>query len=89
MIPGGGYQNWAWINPANKKPLVPNYAMLACNPDTELHWLWRRFHPDSQEWKDKYEKRGRHYMVTEFTTRNEESGAVLTRGQFTQMIFPD
>ncbi|MBI1991396.1 MAG: hypothetical protein HYS65_17125 [Betaproteobacteria bacterium] len=38
---------------------------------------------------DKFEKRGRHYMVTEFTTKNEESGAVLTRGQFTQMIFPD
>jgi acyl dehydratase len=37
---------------------------------------------------DKYEKRGRHYMVTEFVTRDEESGAVLTRGQFTQMIFP-
>ena len=37
---------------------------------------------------DKYEKRGRHYMVTEFRTKNEESGAVLTRGQFTQMIFP-
>lgn len=38
---------------------------------------------------DKYEKRGRHYMVTEFETRDEESGAVLTRGQFTQMIFPE
>jgi acyl dehydratase len=38
---------------------------------------------------DKYEKRGRHYMVTAFETRDEESGAVLTRGQFTQMIFPE
>ncbi len=37
---------------------------------------------------DKYEKRGRHYMVTEFVTA-EESGEVLMRGQFTQMIFPD
>lgn len=37
---------------------------------------------------DKYEKRGRHYMVTEFVT-TEESGEVLMRGQFTQMIFPD
>jgi acyl dehydratase len=37
---------------------------------------------------DKYEKRGRHYMVTEFETRNEETGALLTRGQFTQMLFP-
>jgi acyl dehydratase len=38
---------------------------------------------------DKYEKRGRHYMVTQFETRDEESGTVLTRGQFTQMIFPE
>src|SRR5262245_38392216 len=37
---------------------------------------------------DKYEKRGRHYMVTEFTT-TDEGGDVLVRGQFTQMIFPD
>ena len=36
---------------------------------------------------DKYEKRGRHYMVTEFATCDEESGAVLVRGQFTQMLF--
>ena len=37
---------------------------------------------------DKHEKRGRHYMVTEFETRDEESGALLVRGQFTQMLFP-
>jgi len=38
---------------------------------------------------DKYEKRGRHYIVTEFATCDEETGAVLTRGQFTQMLFPE
>ena len=37
---------------------------------------------------DKYEKRERHYMVTQFETREEDSGKVLVRGQFTQMIFP-
>lgn len=37
---------------------------------------------------DKYERRGRHYIVTEFETREEETGQVLVRGQFTQMIFP-
>ncbi len=37
---------------------------------------------------DKYERRGRHYMVTQFETREEEAGIVLVRGQFTQMIFP-
>jgi len=38
---------------------------------------------------DKYERRERHYMVTQFETRDEESGTVLVRGQFTQMIFPE
>ena len=38
---------------------------------------------------DKYEKRGRHYMVTEFETREEATGKVLVRGQFTQMLFPE
>ena len=37
---------------------------------------------------DKYERRGRHYMVTQFETRDEATGKVHTRGQFTQMIFP-
>jgi acyl dehydratase len=37
---------------------------------------------------DKYERRDRHYMVTQFETRDEETGEVLVRGQFTQMIFP-
>ena len=38
---------------------------------------------------DKYEKRDRHYVVTAFETKDEESGAVLVRGQFTQMVFPE
>ena len=37
---------------------------------------------------DKYEKRERHYMVTQFETREEGTGTVFVRGQFTQMIFP-
>ena len=38
---------------------------------------------------DKYEKRGRHYMVTEFATTDEATGEVLVRGQFTQMIIAE
>jgi len=38
---------------------------------------------------DKYERRGKHYMVTEFVTTEEDTGQTLVRGQFTQMIFPD
>ncbi len=37
---------------------------------------------------DKYERRGRHYMVTQFETIEESTNTVLTRGQFTQMLFP-
>lgn len=40
-------------------PIVPAYSMILVNPDTELHWVYRRFHPDSFEWlenfKDDYE----------------------------------
>ena len=37
---------------------------------------------------DKYERRGKPYMVTEFVTEDEH-GTVLVRGQFTQMLFRD
>jgi acyl dehydratase len=37
---------------------------------------------------DKYERRGKPYMVTEFTTE-DEAGTVLVRGRFTQMLFRD
>jgi hypothetical protein len=54
----GGIEKWAWVSPVNGKALVPTYPMLACNPDTELHWLWRRFHEESSEWRSKYKSRG-------------------------------
>jgi acyl-coenzyme A thioesterase PaaI-like protein len=34
---------------------------------------------------DKYERRGKPYMVTEYVTE-DDAGRVLVRGQFTQMI---
>ena len=37
---------------------------------------------------DKYERRGKPYMVTEFVTESED-GTVLVRGRFTQMLFRD
>ena len=37
---------------------------------------------------DKYERRGKPYMVTEFTTKAED-GTVLVRGRFVQMLFRD
>jgi acyl dehydratase len=37
---------------------------------------------------DKYERRGKQYMVTEFVTE-DEAGTALVRGQFTQMLIPE
>jgi len=37
-----------WFRETNK-PAPPPYAMLACNPDIELHWIYRRFHPESAD----------------------------------------
>jgi acyl-coenzyme A thioesterase PaaI-like protein len=37
---------------------------------------------------DKFERRGKPYMVTEYVTE-DETGRVLVRGQFTQMIIPE
>ena len=37
---------------------------------------------------DKYERRGKPYMVTEYVTE-DDTGRVLVRGQFTQMIIPE
>ena len=41
-------RQWAWHDPFGK-PIPPTYALLACNPDTKLHYLYRRYHPDSPE----------------------------------------
>jgi hypothetical protein len=42
------YPNW----PKNKmtdKYIAPSYHMLLCNPDTQFHFIFRKFHPDSPE----------------------------------------
>ncbi len=36
---------------------------------------------------DKYIRRDKKYMVTEFVTTDEDDGTELIRGQFTQMLF--
>lgn len=36
-------------NPYTGKPMPPCYNMSLVNPDTTLHWFWRRYHPDSPE----------------------------------------
>jgi hypothetical protein len=36
-------------NPYSGKPMPPCYNMSLVNPDTTVHWWYRRFHPDSTE----------------------------------------
>jgi hypothetical protein len=48
--------------PETGKLRVPGYMFLACNPENELHWIWKRYHPDSIEHKEKYSST--HKLVT-------------------------
>ena len=36
------------------KPIVPSYLMLLCNPDTQFHFIYRKYHPDSLERRPDY-----------------------------------
>lgn len=36
------------------KPIPPSYMIVLCNPDSETHWIWRRYHPESIEWQTKW-----------------------------------
>jgi len=49
---------WPYVHPESGKAVPPSYAMLACNPDTEVHWIYRRFHPESHEFHTFYESLG-------------------------------
>ena len=31
------------------RPIVPSYMFIGCNPDTEFHFIYRKYHPDSAE----------------------------------------
>jgi hypothetical protein len=35
-------------------PRPPSYMMILVNPEYEYHWVWRRYHPDSIEWQQKF-----------------------------------
>lgn len=41
-------------DPYTNKPLVPSYGMLLVNPDTEFHYIYRKYHPDSPDRKKNY-----------------------------------
>lgn len=41
-------------DPITNKPLAPSYGMLLTNPDTEFHYIYRKYHPDSPDRKKGY-----------------------------------
>lgn len=44
---------WKHFNQLGER-IPPAYAIIACNPDHEGHWIYRRFHEDSEEhWEKK------------------------------------
>lgn len=47
------HEAWPFRHPETDRPVPPPYPMLAVNPDQETHWVYRRFHPESQEHHDK------------------------------------
>jgi len=59
--------NWP-RNPETNRPLAPAYTMILCNPDSELHWIYRQYHPDSPEFQEKYSHN--HEMVQASSTEN-------------------
>lgn len=38
----------------NDRPVAPSYLMLACNPDTEFHFIYRKYHTESLERRPGY-----------------------------------
>lgn len=76
-------REWPWRNEETGQFLPPTYAMFACNPDHELHWIYRRFHPESPEWKETYSKQG-YKMIFFDSTKNiflpEQNKSLLLQG---------
>lgn len=47
------FPDWP-TNPKTGKYIAPSYNMLLCNPDTQFHFVFRKFHPDSLEKRSNY-----------------------------------
>ena len=47
------FPNWP-KNSSTGKYIAPSYHILACNPETQFHWIYRMYHPDSQERRERY-----------------------------------
>jgi len=64
-----------WPKLPNGNPKIPSYLMLLCNPDSELHWIYRRFHPDSEEHNRRYSET--YKMVQAKTTAKTIDSEIL------------
>lgn len=38
-----------WPKSKTGRLITPSYGMLLCNPDTEFHYIYRKFHPESAD----------------------------------------
>lgn len=47
------YPEWP-RNKRTNKPEVPSYLMLLCNPDTQFHYIYRKYHTQSLERRPNY-----------------------------------
>ena len=56
------------LNRFTGKKMAPAYMMVLCNPDSRLHWIFRRYHQESVEWQEKYRKS--HVMINCPSTHN-------------------
>ena len=63
-----------WPKDRHGRYKVPNYMILACNPDSEIHWIYRRFHEDSELHQKKYSKKYKMFTaITTAATMDEEN----------------
>ena len=67
-------KTWKWYNQRGEI-IPPAYSIIACNPDNEMHWIYRRFHPDSQE---HYEKKIPEYDNAERGSVPKPTGNMLS-----------
>jgi hypothetical protein len=70
--------------------LAPSYHMLLCNPDTEFHFIYRKYHPDSLERNSNYfytegawdSSLGSYESYTEALKRDPEWVSKYVKGQW-------
>jgi len=57
IVPSALREMQEWPVSPTGKDIVPSYIWLLCNPDTQFHFIYRKYHPDSVE------RRGNHFFV--------------------------